>query len=249
MSLMLTNYFRFKQFTIQQSDVSMRINTDGVMLGAWAEVQGATRILDVGTGTGIIALMLAQRTNTALIDAVEIDKDSAMQAAKNITAAPWAERMRVFPLSFQAYTAKADTRYDLIVSNPPYFVDALLPDNEQRLLSRHAASLPYDELIAGVNTLLTATGRFCLILPYAEANIFIAKAAMAGLYCTHKTNVCAAPGNPVKRLLLTLERKLSPVKEQTLYIYLSREHLKNNIPSDAYSPEYRALTKEFYLYF
>jgi tRNA1Val (adenine37-N6)-methyltransferase len=199
---MSNNFFRFKQFTIQQSAAAMKVNTDGVLLGAWADVQGATRILDVGTGTGVIALMLAQRTATAVIDAVEIDRDSATQAAKNIADSPWAARVNVFTMPFQTYTANAFASYDLIVSNPPYFVDALLPDTEERLLSRHAASLSYEDLIAGVNALLRDTGRFCLILPYAEANVFIAKAAMAQLYCTHKTNVCSAPEKPVKRLLL-----------------------------------------------
>jgi len=246
---MPNNYFRFKQFTVQQSSSAMRVNTDGVLLGAWADVLGAARILDVGTGTGVIALMLAQRTTAALIDAVEIDKNSAMQAAENIAASPWSERVRVFPQPFLTYVANTAARYDLIVANPPYFVDALLPDNEQRLRSRHAASLPYDELIAGVNALLSENGRFCLILPYAEANVFIAKAAIAGLYCTHKTNVCAALGKPVKRLLLSFERNPSPVKEQTLYIHTSYKDVKNNNPTEIYTPEYRTLTKAFYLGF
>ena len=246
---MSNNYFRFKQFTVQQSEAAMKVNTDGVLLGAWTDVQGATRILDVGTGTGVIALMLAQRTTTALIDAVEIDIDSAMQAAKNIADSPWAERMMVFALPFLNYAANITTRYDLIVSNPPYFVDALLPDNEQRLLSRHAERLPYEDLIAGVHALLTDTGRFCLILPYAEGNVFIAKAACAGLYCTHKTNVCTAPGKPVKRLLLVLKRKPAPCSEQTLHISLSLRNVNNKDKAAAYSPEYRALTRDFYLYF
>jgi len=246
---MPNTFFRFKQFTIQQSGAAMKVNTDGVLLGAWTDVQGATRILDVGTGTGVVALMLAQRTTTACIDAVEKDRDSAMQAANNIAATPWAERMRVFPLPFLTYVENTAVRYDLIVSNPPYFVDALLPGNEQRLMSRHAVSLPYEDLINGVNTLLTDTGRFCLILPYAEAGVFIAKAALAELYCTCKTNVCAVYGKAVKRLLLVFERKPASLKEDTLYIYLSPKDVTSTDMAAAYTPEYRELTKEFYLYF
>jgi tRNA1Val (adenine37-N6)-methyltransferase len=246
---MSNSYFRFKQFTVQQSDAAMKVNTDGVLLGAWADVRGATRILDVGAGTGVIALMLAQRTTAALIDAVEIDIDSAMQATKNIIAAPWAERMRVFAMPFQTYATSTADSYDLIVANPPYFVDALLPDKKQRLLSRHAASLSYEDLISGVDALLTATGRFCLILPYAEANVFIAKAAVVKLYCTHKTNVCATSGKPVKRLLLLFERKPAPCREEMLYISLSLKNVEKIDKTSAYTPEYRALTKDFYLYF
>jgi tRNA1Val (adenine37-N6)-methyltransferase len=246
---MPNNYFRFKQFTVQQSVAAMKVNTDGVLLGAWTDVQSAARILDVGAGTGVIALMLAQRTTTALIDAVEIDNSSAMQAAKNIANSPWSERMRVFALSFSDYVAITDARYDVIVSNPPYFVDALLPHTEHRLLSRHARSLPYENLIAGANALLTDNGRFSLILPYAEANIFIAKAAGAGLYCTRKANVCSAQGKPVKRILMVVERKPAPVKEETVCIYLSHKDIKNKDVPDNYTPEYRALTKDFYLYF
>jgi len=246
---MSNSYFRFKQFTVQQSDAAMKVNTDGVLLGAWADVQGAERILDVGTGTGVIALILAQRTTTALVDAVEIDRDSAMQAAKNIVESPWAERMKVFAMSFQTFAGNTAHCYDLIVSNPPYFVDALLPDTAERLLSRHTASLSYYDLIFGVRTLLTATGRFCLILPYAEANLFIAKAADAGLYCTHKTNVCSAPDKPVKRLLMLFERQLVSCKEETLCISLPLNNIKEIDSVSAYTPEYRALTKDFYLNF
>jgi tRNA1Val (adenine37-N6)-methyltransferase len=246
---MPNNYFRFKQFTVQQSATAMKVNTDGVLLGAWTDVRGAARILDVGTGTGVIALMLAQRTKTALIDAVEIDRNSAMQAAENVAHSPWPERVRVFALSFVNYAAKTAERYDLVVSNPPYFVDALLPGTEQRLLSRHAESLPYEDLIAGVHTLLTDNGRFSLILPYAEANIFIAKAAVAGLYCTHKTNVCSVRGKPVKRVLMLIERKPAPVREETICIYMPHSDTQSKDTADNYSPEYSALTKDFYLYF
>ena len=246
---MSNNYFRFKQFTVQQSGAAMKVNTDGVLLGAWADVQDATRILDIGTGTGVIALMLAQRTTTALIDAVEIDVSSAQQAIENVANSLWRERIRVFTQPFFDYAMSSTDRYDLIVANPPYFVDALLPDNQKRLVSRHATTLPYDDLITGVNALLTDNGRFCLILPYTEANVFVAKAAMTGLFCTHKINVCSAPGKPVKRLLLAIERQPATPKEQTLYIYLNRKDVETTDVVSFYSSEYRTLTKDFYLYF
>jgi len=238
---MSNNYFRFKQFTVQQADAAMKVNTDGVLLGAWTDIQNASYILDVGTGTGVIALMLAQRSSQALIDAVEIDESSVRQAVENVNNSPWSTRIKVINAAFQEYASTADKQYDLIVSNPPYFVDALLPGDMQRMQARHATALPYDELLAGVVKLLSDTGRFCVVLPYVEGNVFIAKAAGAGLYCSYKTNISPAVGKPVKRLLLTFERTNRSLQEQTLCIHLPH--------STEYTPEYCALTKDFYLNF
>ncbi len=242
---MPNNYFRFKQFTVRQENAAMKVNTDGVLLGAWMDVQDLThdtvRILDIGTGTGVIALMLAQRVPQAAIDAVEIDEASAQQAAENVRHSPWPERVNVVNTDFQAYAAESGKQYDVIVSNPPYFVDALLPGDRQRMQARHATALPYDELLNGVVKLLAAGGCFGVILPYVEGSVFIAKAAAAGLYCTRKTNVGAAVGRPVKRLLLTFERTKRVLHEQHFCIH----------PADSaeYTAEYQELTKEFYLNF
>ncbi len=223
----------------------MKVNTDGVLLGAWVNIQDIVQqpvqMLDIGTGTGVIALMLAQRAPQAVIDAVEIDGASAQQAAENVRHSPWPEQINIMNTDFQAYAAATAKQYDVIVSNPPYFVDALLPGDRQRMQARHAGALPYDELLSGVVKLLSAGGRFSVILPYVEGSVFIAKAAAAGLYCTHKTGVGAAVGRPVKRLLLTFERTARALHEQHLCI-----HPANNTE---YTPEYQELTKDFYLGF
>lgn len=238
---MSNTWFRFKQFTIEQSDTVMKVNTDGVLLGAWSPVSAYERILDVGTGTGVIALMLAQRSTDAKIDAVELDERSAKQAEHNVKKSRWSNRISVIHTSFQQFAEKSHEQYELIVSNPPYFVDALLPHDEKRLLSRHTEALSYDELLDGAVKLLHKDGCMSVILPYVEGNVFIAKAAAVGLYCIHKTNVYPFMGKPVKRLLLNFSRRAEPHCESSLFIHLPK--------STDYTPEYKTLTKDFYLNF
>lgn len=234
------SYFKFKQFTVYQSNAAMRVNTDGVLLGAWANVSGANRILDIGTGTGVIALMLAQRNPNARIDAIEIDSLSASDARNNVTQSPWANRIDVINCSLQNFAVSVIHRYDLIVANPPYFNRSLKSPYTSRNISRHAESLPYSDLIDGVVKLLTPNGRFCGVFPYSEGNVFIAMAGAHGLYCTQKVNVIPRPGRRVLRVLLQLETTKRPVTESTLTIHN---------PDGSYSHEYKRLTMDFYLGF
>ncbi len=224
----------------------MKVNTDGVLLGAWTALAGARSILDVGAGTGVIALMLAQRAPQAFIDGVEIDAATARQAAENVAASPWPDRVQIITADFQSYAAGAGKQYDLIVSNPPYFVDALLPGDLQRMQARHATALPYDDLLDGAGLCLAPEGMLSLILPYVEASVFIAKAAVKGFYCVRKTNVCTAPGKAVKRQLLSFTRTPAPLQEQMLYIHTKA--MDREAVSD-YSFEYKQLTAAFYLNF
>lgn len=218
----------------------MRVNTDGVLLGAWANVTGANRILDIGTGTGVIALMLAQRTTDVNIDAIEIDAQSATEARSNVNLSPWTNRIDVINCSLQSFAPLVSHRYDLIVSNPPYFNQSLKSPHNSRNISRHSESLPYPDLVEGVIKLLAPSGRFCGVFPYSEGNVFIAIAGGHGLYCTQKVNVQSHPGRKVLRVLLQFETQKKAVAESTLTIHN---------PDGSYSEEYKRLTGDFYLGF
>lgn len=239
---MPNNYFKFKRFTVFQDGAAMKVGTDGVLLGAWFTLDGTeNRVLDVGTGTGLIALMAAQRSPRALVDAVEIDRDAARQARQNVEISPWKERIAVFPASLQEYAARTPCRYDRIVSNPPYFLSSLKPDDGGRLAARHADALPYEDLIRGATALLKPGGTFAAIFPYREASVFTVQAAVAGLYCVRRLNVYPVPGGPVKRVLLEFSFDRGPVDERTLVIGAPE--------SGGYTDDYRRLTADFYLYF
>ncbi|MBL0096355.1 MAG: methyltransferase [Bacteroidetes bacterium] len=162
--------FHFKRFTINQDRCAMKVGTYGVLLGAWVTVPDAGKILDIGTGTGLIALMMAQKSN-AFIDAIDIDLPSYEQAKENVLLSPWSDHVRVIHSALKDY--KPGYRYDLIVSNPPYFMDSYAATDEARNLARSAsASLSYDDLLNGVVRLLVNTGRFSVILPHKEGQIF-----------------------------------------------------------------------------
>ncbi len=239
---MPNDYFKFKQFTIHQDACPMKVGTDGVLLGAWVNVDEAPqRILDVGTGTGLIAIMLAQRVATAQIDGVEIDEDAAQQARQNAEASPWAPRLNTIHQNFNAFASKKTSRYDLIVSNPPYFKQSLTSPDSGRTTARHAEELLHEELIHGSARLLTPQGRLAVVMPYVEGNIFIALAAKAGLYCNRKLNVSTKKDRPTKRLLMEFSRNKEKLDEQTLYI--------ENSALNSFTSEYQALTKDFYLRF
>lgn len=217
----------------------MKVGTDGVLLGAWIGLGGVSTALDIGTGSGVIALMIAQRCN-AVVDAVEIDSDSANQAKSNFDSSPWKNRVTVYNMSFQNFYAVTKTKYDLIVSNPPYFSNSLKSAFQKRNIARHADELPYHQLIEGVAKLLSNNGKFCAVFPYTEGNVFIAQAANAELFCTRKTNVYSHPHKPVLRLLL----EFSFMKEKLVENELSIHNLEGN-----YSDDYKKLTKDFYLAF
>ncbi|MDP3914198.1 MAG: methyltransferase, partial [Bacteroidota bacterium] len=159
------NYFQFKQFRIVQERSAMKVGVDGVLLGSWADISGAKRILDIGTGTGLIALMMAQRNPDAQIDALEIEPEAFQEAVFNIQQSPWNERIQIELCSFQEFSGKADLKYDLIVSNPPYFTNGHKAPLENRSTARHSDSLPLGDLISGAIGLLNKTGKIALVLP------------------------------------------------------------------------------------
>lgn len=218
----------------------MKVGTDGVLLGAWADVSNANRVLDIGTGTGVIALMLAQRNQTVQIEAVEIDSLSAKQAMENAENSPWNNRVTIQNKSFQSFIAESGDKYNLIVSNPPYFNQSLKSPFEHRTLTRHNDSLPYEDLLKGVSSLLETNGKFCGVFPYTEGNVFIALATSFGLYCNKKLNIQSKPNRNTLRMLIQLEFEKKSLEESTLCIHNSEGN---------YTDEYKQLTADFYLAF
>ena len=238
--VMAENYFKFKQFTILQEKSAFKVGTDGVLLGAWADNTEARTILDVGTGTGLISLMLAQNCN-AQITAIEPDKDSYDQAVENVENSPWANKIRVEMVNFQKFFTSHNGLYDLIVSNPPYFNNSLHNPDKRKSSCRHTETLSSVDILTGASALLSENGKLYLILPYVEGNLFIAEAVTFGFYCNNILKVKSHPGSPIRRLLLEFGKTKKPLTEKFLTIETGGRHV--------YSEAYFDLTKDFYLNF
>ena len=229
--------FRFKQFAVEQDDVAMKVGTDGVLLGAWADCEGAKRILDIGTGTGVIALMMAQRNVEAKVQAVEIDETASKRARSNFDLSPWAERLEVECCAVQVFAPSE--KFDLIISNPPYFVDSLLPPDAKRSTARHTHDLSFEELDKAVCRLLAEDGRFALILPTTEFDKYL---AITQLYLCRRCDVHPTVGSPTKRVMAEFaKQKVDTVALENITIEQERR--------GDYTEEYRTLTKDFYLKF
>lgn len=235
---MATPFFQFKQFTINQDKCAMKVGTDGVLLGAWVNCTDAKSILDIGTGTGLIALMLAQRSE-AQIDAVEYDTDAAQQAQENVAASPFKDRINVFPVPFQEFEPQDNKRYDLIVTNPPFFNNSLKPPKENRSIARHGDTLNFTEILVGSKHLLNPQGKLSVILPLKEAEDFMDIAEEMGFFLVGQCHVMPHPEAKARRMLLTLALKKATCKKSQLQIETNVRH--------QYSPEFKALTAEFYL--
>ena len=229
--------FRFKQFAVEQEDVAMKVGTDGVLLGAWADCEGAERILDIGTGTGVIALQMAQRNSHAQIRAVEIDGVATKRARANFDLSPWAERLTVEQTAVQEFAPTE--KFDLIVSNPPYFVDSLLPPDAKRSTARHTHDLTFEELDSAVCRLLDDNGRFALILPVTEFEKYL---ALTQLHLVRRCDVCPIEGGAVKRIMGEFAKQpTAETKHETIAIERGQR--------GDYTEAYRTLTKDFYLKF
>ena len=245
---MPNDYFQFKQFLVKQGRSAFKVGTDGVLLGAWASVENAGSILDVGTGTGLIALMLAQRTAAGIVDAgihivaLEIEKSSCEQAMDNVRMSPWNQKIKVINRSFQDYCETEPAKFDLIVSNPPFFSDSRKPDKPGKEISRHDTLLGLGEMVSGVGKLLTPEGKFCVILPVEESNKLQKLAGENGLHLYRICRVSPSTNLPVKRNLLEFRRKpVETVEESEMAIERDRRH--------DYTDAYRELTQDFYLAF
>ncbi|AXG69634.1 tRNA1(Val) (adenine(37)-N6)-methyltransferase [Kordia sp. SMS9] len=231
--------FRFKEFTIQQDKTAMKVGTDGVLLGAWTSVESNPfSILDIGAGTGLIALQLAQRCAAELIDAIEIDDDAYEQAVDNFENSPWSDRLFCYHAGLDEFVAEIEDKYDLIVSNPPFYRENFKTESLQRDTARFTDALPFEELLAGVAHLLEPKGTFHTIIPHKEYAHFIRLAEAHHLF-PYKT--CHVRGNPsadFKRSLISFsfEKNVNQVDE--LIIETARHQF-----TDAYI----SLTKNFYL--
>jgi tRNA1Val (adenine37-N6)-methyltransferase len=235
---MPNNYFNFKQFTIRQEKSAFKVGTDGVLIGAIADISKAETILDIGSGTGLISLMLAQRSE-ALITGIEPDSESCSQSMENVGHSPWHNRIKIVNTDLQNFFPGTGI-FDLIVSNPPYFTDSLKNPDPRKSAARHNDSLSTDELLKGVVRLMKDSGRFLVIMPYVEGNIFIAEANKYGLFCNGIVKIRPLPGAEIRRLILTFEKiKKNPVEK-----FLTIEHGRHE-----YTEDYINLTKEFYLKF
>jgi tRNA1Val (adenine37-N6)-methyltransferase len=230
-------HFHFKQFSIRHDRSTMKVGTDGVLLGAWVNPADASRILDVGTGSGVIALMLAQRTSAhVVIHGVEIEPQDADQAVQNVAHSPWPQKVKIFTTSVQAF--KPEEPYDLIVSNPPYFNNSQEPPDKRRVQTRHTILLTYQELLQSVVRLLTPAGKFSVILPYAEGIDFIRLAAAVNLQCVQQWSFRTRSKKPIERWLLTFSADPQPTDTGEVLLYNE---------GDRWSEDYVKLTREFYL--
>ncbi len=232
-----SSVFRFKQFSIQQEKSAMKIGTDGVLLGAWATGDSPRSILDIGSGTGLIALMLAQRFPNALIHAVEIDQNAYLEAQLNVKNSVFQDRIKVHHADFKTY--KTDTKYDLIVSNPPYFHQSLKSLHDNRNLARHTDSLSLRELLVRAEQMLSNHGVLALILPNEQERDAVSIGEEIGLRPREIVHVKGRVELPVKRCMIALDRSSAEVEKGELVVEVERHK---------YTAEYVDLTKDFYLH-
>ncbi|WP_289022545.1 methyltransferase [uncultured Salegentibacter sp.] len=233
--------FQFKEFKIEQDRCAMKIGTDGVLLGAWTTLDRKPEsILDIGTGTGLIALMLAQRSTATLIDALEIDENAYEQAVDNFEDSPWGDRLFCYHAAFDEFVEEMqdEEKYELIISNPPFYVEDYISENESRKKARFTEALPFSQLTEGVSKLLHPEGEFNTIIPFKEETNFIGLAAEFGLFPRRITRVKGNEASPIKRSLLSFGFKENKITKDELIIEISRHH---------YTNDYKNLVKDFYL--
>lgn len=232
--------FQFKQFSVNQDQTAMKIGTDGVLLGAWTPIENNPKsVLDIGTGTGIIALMLAQRSDAEQIDALEIDESAYEQSVENFENSPWGDRLFCFHAGLDEFVDDPEDEYDLIVSNPPFYSEEYRSENEQRDLARFQGAMPFEELVEAADLLLSENGIFSVIIPFNEEDRFIELCAEVELFPIKVTRVKGSPNTKIIRSLLAFKRyELEVLTADELVIEISRHE---------YTPEYISLTKDFYI--
>jgi tRNA1Val (adenine37-N6)-methyltransferase len=233
--------FHFKKFSLEDNKSAMKIGTDAVLLGAWTPCENETLILDIGTGSGILALMMAQRNYKTHVDAVEINTDAATLADQNAKLSPWSDQVCVFNSPIQEYASKANKKYSLIICNPPFFTDSLKAPDEARNVARHNDTLPVNELLSITSKLLAEDGKAAFIIPADVLETWTREAAKHMLFPSLITKVRSSPNHQPHRVLLLFKRKeISTLLKNEICIYSSEK---------SYSQEYIKLTNDFYLNF
>ena len=230
--------FQFKEFTIEQDQCAMKIGTDGVLLGAWTTVKNEFSILDLGTGTGVISLMLAQRSNAEVIEAIEIDGAAFEQAVSNFENSMWSDRLSCYHASLHEFAKEIEEKYELIISNPPFYTDANPSTNKERSIARFEDAMPFSHLANAAAYLLDPNGIFAIIIPYKEEEKFVSLAKENNLFLNR---VCRVKGNeksPIKRSLLEFSFKETVITEENLTIETERH---------VYTEDYKQLVQDFYL--
>jgi tRNA1Val (adenine37-N6)-methyltransferase len=233
--------FAFKQFNVKQDKCAMKVGTDAVLLGSWIQPNGSTHILDIGTGTGVIALMLAQKTNASIVG-IDIDVSATQQAQENVDESKFKNSITLFNTSFQDFVKTTSLKFQLIVSNPPFFEQSLKSSDEKRSNARHADVLPFEDLLDGVIKLLDEKGKFCLILPTLEAEKFRGMAQKKGLFLSKLLRVKSRVDKDIdKRHLMQFEFTPTEFSEETMAIEEDERH--------SYTQAYKELTKAYYINF
>lgn len=234
--------FQFKQFSITQANTAMKVGTDGVLLGAWAPIGNSTTVLDVGTGTGLIALMVAQRNPTAKIIALEIEEGALADAQLNITNSPWFNRIELINMSFQEYNSNHQNLFDAIVCNPPFFESGHHAPKNARAIARHSVKLSHQELLKGAANLLKPTGTLSVIVPYLSYSTLAEIASKVGLHEKERLTVYPTPHKGAARVLSQWSKEKYDVGHTSELIIEDKGR-------HGYSDAYIMLTKEFYLKF
>ena len=238
---MSTQPFKFKKFTVDQDQCAMKIGTDGVLIGAWASLENyPSNILDIGTGTGVISLILAQRSNAENIEAVEIDDDAYEQATSNFENSPWGDRLFCYHASIQEFASEMSDEepYDLIISNPPFYTEDYKTNDKTRNTTKFTNTIPFQHLIVCAKHLLSEIGKFVVIIPTKEEVEFLKISEENGLHLQTKCNVRGTESSPIKRVMIELGfDKITPTIT-SLTIEIERHK---------YTPEYIELVKDFYL--
>ncbi len=232
--------FNFKQFSVQQDKCAMKIGTDSVLLGAWCPIDNNPfSVLDIGAGTGVLSLMLAQRSHAEQIDALEIDEDAYEQCVENFEASPWSDRLFCFHAGLDEFIEEPEDEYDIIISNPPFYSEDYKTDNSQRDLARFQDAMPFEELVEAADLLLSENGIFAVIIPYKEEERFIDLCTEVELFPVKVTRVKGSHTTPIIRSLLAFKRyELSVLTVDELVIEINRHE---------YTDDYINLTKDFYL--
>jgi tRNA1Val (adenine37-N6)-methyltransferase len=230
--------FQFKKFSLTDSGCAMKIGTDGVLLGSVAAKFQANHVLDIGTGCGLIALMMAQKAAAKII-AIDADADAVAVAKENVKNSPWADQVELLHVRFQDFCTSSARLFDLITCNPPFFHNSLLSLSQKRNLARHSDSLPPNDLFSGVKMILMDRGRFLMIAPAVQEENLLNIAGKTGLFCIEKTYVIPVAGQKPKRLMLIFSNYWAEPKVEEITIETGERH--------QFSEEYKALTGDYYL--